>query len=127
MHSVDVTECTNRTATLNDGPSRPLLRENFCSRERIALSVRIPEEVHSNTGRSDIGKASAVLYDDTGDVRKARHVRDEPHYRVKVISVHRQAPWSWKELMTAVDQIGAIGMSQASCESVLVSNHTVEQ
>ena len=85
------------------------------------------EEVHSNTGRSDIGKASAVLYDDTGDVRKARHVRDEPHHRVKVISVHRQAPWSWKELMTAVDQIVAISMSQASCESVLVSNHTVEQ
>ena len=88
---------------------------------------RRPEEVHSNTGRSNLGKASAVLYDDTGDVLKARHVRDEPHYRVKVISVHRQAPWSWKELMTAVDQIGAIGMSQASCESVPVSNHTVEQ
>ena len=48
-----------------------------------------------------------VLYDDTGDVRKARHVRDEPHHRVKKISVHRQAPWSWKELMTAVDQIGS--------------------
>ena len=127
MHSVDVTECTNRTATLRDGPSRPWQLENFCSRERLAMNVRIPEEVHSNSGRSDIGKASAVLYDDTGDVRKARHVRDEPHYRVKVISVHRQAPWSWKELMTAVDQIGAIGMSQASCESVPVSNHTVEQ
>ena len=93
----------------------------------MAKSGRRPEEVHSNSGRSDIGKASAVLYDDTGDVLKARHVRDEPHYRVKVISVHRQAPWSWKELMTAVDQIGAIGMSQASCESVPVSNHTVEQ
>ena len=127
MHSVDVTECTNRTATLRDGPSRPWQLENFCSRERLAMNVRIPEEVHSNSGRSDIGKASAVLYDDTGDVLKARHVRDEPHHRVKVISVHRQAPWSWKELMTAVDQIGAIGMSQASCESVPVSNHTVEQ
>ena len=92
-----------------------------------AKDGRIPEEVHWNSGRSDIGKASAVLYDDIGDVRKARHVRDEPHHRVKVISVHRQAPWSWKELMTAVDQIGAIGMSQASCESVPVSNHTVEQ
>ena len=125
---MDVTECRNRTATLNDGPSRPWQLQNFCSGERLAKNGRIPEEVHWNSGRSDIGKlASAVLYDDTGDVRKARHVRDEPHYRVKVISVHRQAPWSWKELMTAVDQIGAIGMSQASCESVLVSNHTVEQ
>ena len=28
---------------------------------------------------------------------------------------------------SAVDQIGAIGMSQASCELVPVSNHTVEQ
>ena len=127
MHSVDVTECTNRTATLNGGPSRPPLRENFCSQSASWQDGQRPEEVHSNSGRSDIGKASAVLYDDNGDVRKARHVRDEPHHRVKVISVHRQAPWSWKELMTAVDQIGAIGMSQASCESVPVSNHTVEQ
>ena len=124
---MDVTECRNRTATLRDGPSRPWQLQNFCSSRAHGKSGRIPEEVHWNTGRSDIGKASAVLYDDTGDVRKARHVRDEPHHRVKVISVHRQAPWSWKELMTAVDQIGAIGMSQASCESVPVSNHTVEQ
>ena len=126
---MDVTECGNRTATLNDGPSRSWQLQNFCSRDARAPGKdgRIPEEVHWNSGRSDIGKASAVLYDDTGDVRKARHVRDEPHHRVKVISVHRQAPWSWKELMTAVDQISAIGMSQASCESVPASNHTVEQ
>ena len=101
MHSVDVTECTNHTATLNDGLSRPLLRENFCSRERILDTGRIPEEVHSNTSRSDIGKASAVLYDDTGDVRKARHVRDEPHHRVKVISV---PPSSALELERADDR-----------------------
>ena len=68
-----------------------------------------------------------MLYYDSVDVRKARLVLDEPHCRVKVISVQRHAPWSWEELMTAVDQIGAIGMSQALCESDLSSNHTVGQ
>ena len=37
-----------------------------------------PEEVHSKAGRSNLGKASAVLYDDNGDARKARLVADEP-------------------------------------------------
>ena len=65
MHSVDVTECTNRTATLNGGPSRPLLQENFCSRERFLADGQGPEEAHSNTGQSsNLGKVSAVLYDD---------------------------------------------------------------
>ena len=39
---------------------------------------RRPEEVHSKAGRSNLGKASAVLYDDNGDARKARLVADEP-------------------------------------------------
>ena len=116
----------NRAGCANKRPYHSLATDFSKITRCVAKNGRIPEDVQ-NSARSDIGKASAVLYDGTGDVRKARHVRDEPHHRVKVISVHRQAPWSWKELMTAVDQIGAIGMSQASCESVPVSNHTVEQ
>ena len=119
------------------------MRESYCHVERrpepsvaaaklllpraLLADGRPPEEVHSKTGRSNLRKASAVLYDDIGDARKARLVLDEPHCRVKVISVQRQAPWSWEELMTAVDQIGAMGMSQALCESGLSSNHTVGQ
>ena len=88
-----------------------------------ALSGRIPEEVHSNTGRSNLGKVSAVLYYDSGDVQKARLVLDTPHCRVKVISVERQAPCSWEELMTAVDQTGAIGKSQALRDSDIPPSH----
>ena len=44
----------------------------------MAKNVRIPEEVNWNSGRSNLGKASAVLYDDNGDARKARLVADEP-------------------------------------------------
>ena len=45
---------------------------------------RRPEEVHSKAGRSNLGKASAVLYDGNGDAREARLVLDEPDWSVQV-------------------------------------------
>ena len=87
---------------------------------------RRPEEVHSKAGRSNLGKASAVLYDDHGDAREARLVLDEPDWSVQVTTaLSASARAALMPGPPGVDPIGSICMNQALCESDLSSHHTV--